>query len=133
MREKIRLSIFALVIACLSPMGSLRAQSSAGSPNNHTITLSWAAVSNVTGYNVYKAFSACAGATFTKVTPSPVTATAFSETGLPDGVTRCYYVTAVNANGESLPGGKIQITTPMYIAPAAAPPPAPAAPFQTTN
>jgi hypothetical protein len=91
-----------------------------GQTGTHGVTLTWGAVTNATGYNVYKAQAACAGATFAKVTAMPLTATTFSETGYPDGATRCFYVTAVNAAGESTPSGTIQITTPAYTAPVAA-------------
>jgi fibronectin type 3 domain-containing protein len=91
----------------------------------HTVSLSWPAVASATGYNVYKAQSACPGATFAKITATPVTTPSFSESGLPDGATRCYYVTTVNAAGESTPSGTRQITTSTYTAPVAAavPPP----------
>jgi titin len=110
-----------LVISILSLCVAAQAQT----PGNRTVSLTWPVVANATGYNVYKSQSACAGATFGKVTAAPVTSAAFSESGLPDGAVRCYYVTAVNAAGESTPSGTMQITTPSYTAPVAAaiPPP----------
>lgn len=94
----------------------------AQTPGNRKVTLSWTPVATATGYNVYKNLTGgCGGSpTFMKITATPITATTFSESGLADGVTRCYYVTAVNAAGESTPSGTVQITTPIYTAPLAA-------------
>lgn len=97
----------------------------AQTPGNRTVSLSWPAVPTATGYNVYKVQGPCAGGTFNKITATPITAPTFMETGLADGVTRCYRVTAVNAAGESTPSGTIEITTPTYTAPLAAAIPAP--------
>jgi hypothetical protein len=83
-----------------------------------SVTINWTASpsSGVTGYNVYKASTACSGATFAKANSTPITGLSYSETGLADGVTRCYYVTALSATAESGPSSTIQITTPTITA-----------------
>ena len=62
------------------------------------ISLDWADQSGVTGYNVYR--SDAAAGTYTKLTGTPVTASAYDDTSAPVG-TSYYRVTAVNAAGES--------------------------------
>ena len=62
------------------------------------ISLDWADTGNATGYNVYR--SDAAAGTYTKLTGTPVTASAYDDTSAPVG-TSYYRVTAVNAAGES--------------------------------
>jgi cellulose 1,4-beta-cellobiosidase len=113
---KMRIFRSFLVAAFILSLPSLaRAQT----PGSRSISLSWQPSVNATGYNIYKSQSACAGATFAKITPTPITAVTFTETGMADGVTRCYYITAVNATGESTPSGTIQVTTPVSTNPIA--------------
>jgi|SRR5690242_3978518 hypothetical protein len=85
----------------------------------HSNTLTWAAsASTVTGYNVYKFAGVCAGtplASFTKVATN-ISALTFTDSGLADGATNCYFVTAVSATGESQSSGTLQLTSPIYTA-----------------
>lgn len=56
---------------------------------------------NVTGYHVYR--SLLSGGTYERITAQPVTGTAYSDSGLLDGVTYHYVITAVDRfNNESL-------------------------------
>jgi fibronectin type 3 domain-containing protein/regulation of enolase protein 1 (concanavalin A-like superfamily) len=61
------------------------------------VSLSWAAVADATlkGYNVYSSSSATG--TFTLLTPTPITATTYTDTGAIAGVTTYYQVTAVDS------------------------------------
>lgn len=101
----------------------------------HTVTLSWTApVSGTpTGYNVYKLAGVCGPSlpNFTKLNSAPITALTFTDTGLADGVTACYQVTAVYPTGESGSSGALQITTSIFTATVVLTPPgAPSASVQ---
>jgi chitin-binding protein len=63
------------------------------------VTLNWSAVSGATGYNVKR--STTNGGPYANVNTSPVTATTFTNTGLTNGTTYFYVITALNASGES--------------------------------
>ena len=62
-----------------------------------TVTLTWTAVPGATGYNVYRSTTSAGG--YGKV--STGTGTSSTETGLSDGTTYYYLVTATNSGGES--------------------------------
>jgi WD40 repeat protein/methionine-rich copper-binding protein CopC len=62
------------------------------------ISLDWADTANATGYNVYR--SDAAAGTYTKLTGTPVTVSAYNDTSAPVG-TSYYRVTALNGAGES--------------------------------
>lgn len=68
------------------------------SGGDRTITLSWPAVAGATSYNVYRGTTTNGQAT----TPiaADVTATTFQDTGLTNGTTYYYKLTAKNASGE---------------------------------
>ncbi len=78
-----------------------------GTPGNTTAALTWTAVSGATSYVVYRDGAAT----------GTVTTTAFTDTGLTNGVTYAYRVTAVTAGGESAPSAAVQVT-PALPAPA---------------
>ena len=63
------------------------------------VMLSWAASAGATTYNVYR--STTSGGEGATPVSTGVTATSFTDTGLADGTTYYYQVTAVNAQGES--------------------------------
>lgn len=69
------------------------------SAGNAQATVSWTAVSGATGYNVKR--STTNGGPYSNVNTSAVTGTSFTNTGLTNGTTYYYVVTAVNASGES--------------------------------
>jgi len=82
-------------------------------PGNTQVSLSWTASSGATSYNVKR--STVSGGPYTTVgSPS---ATSFTNTGLTNGTTYFYVVTAVNASGES--GNSSQVSaTPQAVVPA---------------
>jgi hypothetical protein len=67
-------------------------------PVPHTVTLSWKAStsSNLKGYHVYRA--AVAGGAFTKLTASPVSTTAYTDSSVASGRTYYYVTTSVDSN-----------------------------------
>jgi chitin-binding protein len=70
----------------------------AATAGNAQVALSWGAASGATSYNVKR--STTNGGPYSNVATN-VTATTFTNTGLTNGTTYYYVVTAVNANGES--------------------------------
>ncbi|HZJ54372.1 MAG TPA: fibronectin type III domain-containing protein [Myxococcaceae bacterium] len=83
-------------------------------PGNAQVSLSWTASSGATSYNVKRA--TVSGGPYTTIN-SPGT-TSYTDTGLTNGTTYFYVVTAVNASGES--GNSSQASaTPQGVAPAA--------------
>ena len=74
-----------------------------------TIGLSWSAATGATSYNVYRGTSA--GGEGTTAYETGVTGTSFSDTGLSPGSTYYYFVTAVNAAGESGHSSETSATT----------------------
>jgi len=69
------------------------------SATDSTVSLSWTSstAADLAGYNVYRSSSATDG--FTLLTETPVTESAFADTGLVSGGTVYYRVTAVDATG----------------------------------
>jgi chitin-binding protein len=70
----------------------------AATAGNAQVALSWSAASGATGYNVKR--STTNGGPYSNVATS-VTGTSYTNTGLTNGTTYYYVVTAVNASGES--------------------------------
>jgi len=82
-------------------------------PGNTQVALSWNASSGATSYNVKRA--TVSGGPYTTVNSTGVTS--FTDTGLSNGTTYYYVVTAVNASGESGPSSQVS-ATPQAVAPA---------------
>jgi fibronectin type 3 domain-containing protein/peptidoglycan/xylan/chitin deacetylase (PgdA/CDA1 family) len=77
-----------------APVGLTAAANGASS-----ITLNWTASTDATGYNVYRATTS--GGSYVKVNNAPTSATSYTDTGLSEGTTYYYKLTAVNSAGES--------------------------------
>ncbi|MBV8880653.1 MAG: fibronectin type III domain-containing protein, partial [Planctomycetaceae bacterium] len=71
------------------------------------VALTWTASTGATGYNVKR--GTVSGGPYTTV-GSPTAASYTDTTGLTNGTTYYYVVTAVNANGESLPSAQVSAT-----------------------
>jgi hypothetical protein len=74
-------------------------------PGNRRVDLNWNdnVEVNLAGYHVYR--------NGTRITSSPVTASAYTDTGLRNGTTYSYHVTAVNTTGqESAPSNTVSAT-----------------------
>jgi pectin methylesterase-like acyl-CoA thioesterase len=82
-----------------------------------TFTIDWAdnGEADLAGYVVSRATSA--GGSYTKLTATPVTASTFTDTGVPAGKTPYYKITAVDLSGNS--SSSISVTLPDTAAPAA--------------
>ncbi len=74
-------------------------------PGNAEVTLTWPTVATATSYNVY--WSTVAGVTPSTGTKVPNVASPWLQTGLSNGTTYYYVVTAQNANGESTPSAEV--------------------------
>jgi endo-1,4-beta-xylanase len=73
---------------------------------NAQVQLSWNASTGATGYNVKR--STTSGGPYTTV--ATVTGTSFTNTGLTNGTTYFFVVSATNANGESANSGQVPAT-----------------------
>lgn len=126
MRKLICLALFLFGTSAFTPRSEAQVV--------HSNTMTWTAPTGVTvtGYNVYRAAGSCT-ATFTKLTSTPITALTFTDSGLADGAINCYYVSSVNASGETPQSmcPMLLLTTPTSVA--ALTPPPPARPAVTVN
>jgi predicted alpha-1,2-mannosidase len=77
-------------------------------PGDALVTLSWSASSGAVSYNIYRGTSP--GGEDPTPIAAGVTDLAYTDTGLVNGTTYYYFVTAVNANGESDPSNEVSAT-----------------------
>ncbi len=75
---------------------------------NSQLVVSWTASSAATSYNVYRGTTA--GGEATTPLATGITGTSFTDTGLANGTTYYYKVTAVNAAGESAKSAEVSAT-----------------------
>ncbi|GFN30825.1 endo-1,4-beta-xylanas [Paenibacillus curdlanolyticus] len=83
-----------------------------------SVTLTWAASSGATSYNVKRATTS--GGPYTTVATG-ITGTTYTNTALTNGTTYYYVVTAVNANGESTASAQVSATPTSGVSVPAAP------------
>ena len=89
-------------VAAPGPSGGLTA-----TPGNGQVGLSWAAASGATGYGVHR--STTSGGAYTAVKTN-IVGTSFTDTGLANGTTYYYIVTATNAEGEGGASNEASVT-----------------------
>lgn len=105
----------------ISPPSAPTASASGG---DGQVTVSWSAVTSATSYNIY--WSTTSGVTTTTGTKiSDITSTSYTHTGLTNGTTYYYIVTAVTSAGESSASNEV-LAKPLA-------PSAQTAPIDTTN
>jgi len=75
------------------------------SPGDGSVSISWNAVSGATSYNIY--WSTTSGVTKTNGTKITDATSPYSHTGLTNGTTYYYIVTAVNSSGESVEAAQV--------------------------
>jgi fibronectin type 3 domain-containing protein len=85
----------------------------AATGGNTQIGLNWAAVAGATTYNVYR--STTPGGEGATPVASGVTTTSFTDTGLSDGTTYYYRITAVNLGGESGQSAEVSATAQFLV------------------
>jgi fibronectin type 3 domain-containing protein len=102
--------------SCKITAGSLPSQPAGltAAPTNAQVNLSWNVVSGATSYNLMR--STTNGGPYTPL--AVATGTGYSNTGLTNGTTYYYVVSAINANGESINSAQASATP---VAPPAAP------------
>jgi hypothetical protein len=95
------------------PTGAPTNVTAVGSPNQ--VSLSWTAVPGATNYNVYRGV-APGGENATPIA-SGITATTFADTGLSNGITYFYFITATDFGGESPHSAEVWATagTPLSL------------------
>jgi hypothetical protein len=78
-------------------------------PSSARVDLDWNSVSGASGYHVYR--SATQGGSYTRRTGSPATSLTFADTGLTNGTTYWYRVTALSStSAESTPSASVSAT-----------------------
>ena len=86
-------------------------------PGNGQVTIAWTAVTDVTSYNIY--WSTTPGVTIANGTKITGAASPYVQSGLINGTTYYYVVTAVNGNGESTPSSQVSAIPSVAPTPAA--------------
>ena len=107
-------SVTLFVIPAASTSAPAAPTGLAAVPGDARVTLSWNAVSGATSYRVYRGTASGS----LSLLQSGVTATTFLDTGVVNGTTYYYKVSAVNAAGESPQSAEVS-ATPQVAAPAA--------------
>jgi len=113
------ISLFAVIILIIAGCGDSEPPTPEGvtaTPGNGQVTISWTAVLGATSYNIY--WSTTPGVTIANGAKITGAASPYVQSGLTNGATYYYVVTAVDGNGESTP------STQVSAIPSAAPTPA---------
>src|ERR1700733_9218466 len=108
-----RLTLLLIVLAsrCMASSPVATTIQGAGT-TNHVVNLSWnpSTSADVVGYNVYRGPN---GTTWSKINPSLVGSTLYSDSTVADGTTYYYATTAVNSNGdESSKSAPVEVVIP---------------------
>lgn len=122
--KRLLLLILMLCLSALTPTVS-RAQKASGagkaagagsimSPgsSSHYVTLTWTASTTpgVTGYNIYRSLTT--GGTYTKLTPTAVSGTTYTDSNVTAGITYYYVATALVGSSESGYSNQASATVP---------------------
>jgi hypothetical protein len=114
------ISLFAVIIVIIAGCGDREVPTPTGvtaTPGNGQVTISWTAVTDVTSYNIY--WSTTPGVTIANGTKITGVASPYVQSGLINGITYYYVVTAVNTAGESTPSPQISAIPSVAPTPAA--------------
>ena len=106
----------AFTVSPQSPTGPALSTGLTATAGNAQVALAWTASSGATSYDIYRG-STSGGET---LLASGVTTASYTDTGLSNGTTYYYEVTAVNAAGQS--GRSDQIVAAPHLNPPLAPP-----------
>ncbi len=99
----------------VDPVASPGASSGlAATPGNGQVSLTWAAATGATGYGVHR--GTASGGPYTTV-KSNIVGTGYTDTGLTNGTTYYYVVTATNAEGEGASSNQASATPQASITP----------------
>ncbi len=127
--------------SALPDLGTVVPTGLAAQAGNAQVSLSWAAptgagASSLTGYNVYAASAPGHEPAVPVNATTPITGTNYLVSGLSNGQSYYFEVTAINAAGEGAPSTEASATPelpPVVPAPPALPPVAPTPPVTTTT
>jgi uncharacterized protein (DUF1800 family)/fibronectin type 3 domain-containing protein len=97
-----------------TPTAPLAAPVATATAGNTTVTVSWAAVTGATSYNVYRGTTA--GGQGNTPLATGITGTSFTNTGLTNGTTYFYRVTAVASGNESARSNEVSATPAVALA-----------------
>ena len=115
--RQITVMVFAMILAACGGGGSepppAAPQNAAAVVNGLQVDLSWDAVTNAEGYNIYWHDNGATSSTWTLL--QAVTGTSFSHTGLSNGVTYSYQITTTKGSLESDPSTAASATTPPAV------------------
>lgn len=96
----------------------------------HSVSLTWTpptTSTGITGYNVYKGVKS--GGPYTKLTPAPVSTTAYTDSAVTANTTYYYVATSLSSGGESVNSSEVSAAIPQGTTPVTLTPPSNPATF----